>query len=248
MKVIILGIVQGLTEFLPISSSGHLVLLKILMGLKTPGVILEVSLHFGTLLAIITYFRKRILSYLTKERISLIIIGTLPIFFVGLLLKDKIELMFTNPILVLSMLFITGSMLLLTLKEKFGGKLNIKTAFIIGIAQSVALIPGISRSGFTVATALMLGIEREESFEFSFILAIPALLGAFTLELINFKFIELNYIQLINGTIAAFLIGLFALWVFYKSIKKKNLYYFTYYLYFVSVTGILLFLSSRSPF
>ncbi len=248
MRAIILGIVQGLTEFLPVSSSGHLVLLKTLMGLKTQGVILEVSLHFGTLLSIIIYFRKRILGYLSKKRVTLIIVGTIPIAFSGVLLKEKIELMFTNPILVLSMLFITGCMLLLTLKKKTKGTLNLKTAFVIGVAQAFALIPGISRSGFTVATALLLGISSEESFEFSFILAIPALLGAFILEMKEFTSIELDYVQLIYGTIAAFLSGLFALWVFYKSVKKGELYYFTYYLWFMSVSGILLFLFVRTPF
>ena len=247
MKSIILGIVQGLTEFLPISSSGHLVLLKTLIGFEMPGVILEVSLHFGTLLSIIIYFRKRILSYLSKEKLPLIIVGTIPIVIIGIIFKSIIESMFSNPPLVFLMLFITGIILLLTLKRKNEGSLNLKTAFIIGISQAFALIPGISRSGFTIATALMLGISEEESFEFSFILAIPALLGAFLLELIEIKVFQYNYFQLSNGIIAAFLSGLLALWVFYKILRKKNLHYFTYYLWFVSTVGSLLFLFFRSP-
>lgn len=247
MKAIILGIVQGITEFLPISSSGHLVLLKMLMGLKTPGVILEVALHFGTFLSIIIYFRKRILSYLSKEKLPLIIVGTIPIMFTGLFLKERIESMFMNPLLVISMLFVTGFMLLLTVKATPTSKLNLKTAFIIGIAQSIALIPGISRSGFTVGAALLLGISREESFEFSFILAIPALLGAFILESREIGSMNFDYIRLIPGTIAAFLSGLLALWLFYKSVKRQSLHYFTYYLWFVSLSGILLFLFARFP-
>lgn len=248
MKAIILGIIQGITEFLPISSSGHLALLKVLIGLKTPGVVLEVSLHFGTLLAIIIYFRKRILNYMSKERLSLIIVGTIPIAVIGILFKGKIELIFTNSILVLSMLFISGCMLLLTVKAKSKGALNLRTAFIIGLAQALALIPGISRSGFTVSTALLLGISTEESFEFAFILAIPALLGAFLFELNEIISFRSGYNQLIFGTVAAFLSGLFALWLFYRSIKKRGLYYFTYYLWLVSVSGILLSLFARSPF
>jgi undecaprenyl-diphosphatase len=246
MKSIILGIVQGLTEFLPISSSGHLVLLKTLIGFDMPGVILEVSLHFGTLLSIIVYFRKRILSYLSKEKLPLIIFGTIPIVIIGIIFKRSIELMFSNPLLVFLMLFITGIILLLTLKRQKKGLLNLKNAFIIGVSQSFALIPGISRSGFTISTALLLGISKEESFEFSFILAIPALLGAFLLELTEIELFQVNYFKLLNGTIAAFLSGLLALWVFYKILRKKSLHYFTYYLWFVSVVGGLLFLFYRS--
>jgi len=248
MKSILLGIVQGLTEFLPISSSGHLVLLKTLIGFEMPGVILEVFLHFGTLLSIIIYFRKRILSYLSKEKFPLIIIGTIPIVIIGIIFRSRIELMFSNPPLVFLMLFITGTILLLTLKKQNKDFLNLKNAFIIGISQAFALIPGISRSGITIASALMLGISKEESFEFSFILAIPALLGAFLLETAEIKLFQVNYFQLFNGIIAAFLSGLLALWIFYKILRKRSLHYFTYYLWFVSVVGGLLFLFFRSPF
>lgn len=247
MKIIILGIIQGLTEFLPISSSGHLVLFKTIFGIKTPGVIMEVALHFGTLLSIIVYFRKRIITYLSRERLPHIIIGTIPIVLVGVLLKEKVEMMFTNPLLVLSMLFITGCILFISARGNGKKNINLKIAFLIGIAQSIALIPGISRSGSTVAIALLLGVSREDAFEFSFILAIPALLGAFFLELREIPLNGLDCFSISIGTIMAFLSGLFALWAFYKTLKKHGLRYFTYYLWFVSLSGILLLRFFRFP-
>mgnify|MGYP001094847413 CR=1 FL=1 len=247
MKAIILGIVQGITEFLPISSSGHLVLLQSLMNVESPGVILEVTLHFGTLLSIIIFFRKRIVNYLTIKKLTLIIVGTIPIGIIGFLLKKQIESLFSEPLVVCVMLSITGVVLFLTrTRLKVKRELNLKTVFIIGVAQAIALIPGISRSGLTVSTALLIGISREQSFEFSFMLAIPALLGAFILEFPDITKSSVNYFQIISGAITALLFGLFALWVFYKSIKKQRLHYFSYYLWFVSVSGLLLFLTSRS--
>lgn len=244
MRQLILGIVQGLTEFLPISSSGHLVILKHWLNFHGEGVIMEVTLHFSTLLAIIIFFRKKILDYVTKEKISIVIVGTIPIALIGIFFKNEIEILFNNYLLVTVTLSITGIMLFLSRNSKENKEeLDLKTAFIIGMAQAFALTPGISRSGFTVATALLLGVTRKKAFEFSFILAIPALLGAFIINIPDI--LETNYIEvlhLIPGTLAAFLSGLLALWIFYKLIIKKDLYLFSYYLWFVSVVSLFLFL------
>lgn len=249
IKAIILGIVQGLTEFLPISSSGHLVLMKNILSMETPGVIWEVSLHLGTLFSILIFFRKRILSYLRKKTIKFIIVGSIPIALTGFLLKDKIESLFTTPVLTLIMLFVTGTILLFTVRAKENKRLNIKIALFIGIAQALALVPGLSRSGLTVATALFLGLEKKEAFEFSFILAIPALIGAFGLEFYGIKGnVETNCLHLITGAIIAFGAGIAALWFFYRLIKKSSLNYFTYYLWFVSLVGIGWILIYRFPF
>jgi len=242
MKQILLGIVQGLTEFLPVSSSGHLVILKHWLDFKGEGVIMEVVLHFATLLAIIIFFRKRIPDYAKKDKILRIIVGTIPIVLTGFILKDKIEILFGNYLLVTFTLSLTGFMLFLSKKAKeYKEEMDLKSAFIIGIAQALALTPGISRSGFTVAAALLLGVTREEAFEFSFILAIPALLGAFIINIPDILGTNIQEgLSLIPGALAAFLSGILALWIFYKAITKKDLYFFSYYLW--AVSGVSLFL------
>jgi undecaprenyl-diphosphatase len=216
MKQLLLGIIQGLTEFLPVSSSGHLVILKYWLGFKGEGVIMEVTLHFATLLAIIIFFRKKILDYATKEKILAIIVGTIPIALLGIILKDEIELLFNNYLLVTFTLSLTGFMLFLSRRAKENKEeLDLKTAFIIGIAQAIALTPGISRSGFTVAAALLLGVTRKKAFEFSFILAIPALLGAFIINIPDILGANAaEVLSLLPGALVAFLSGIFALWIF----------------------------------
>lgn len=243
MKQLILGIVQGLTEFLPVSSSGHLVILKHWLNFQSQGVVMEVTLHFATLLAIIIFFRKKILNYAKKEKVNLIIVGTIPIALIGFLFKDEIELLFNNYLLVTITLSLTGLMLFLSRNPKENKEeLDLKTAFIIGIAQALALTPGISRSGFTVATALLLGVTRKKAFEFSFILAIPALFGAFLINVPDIIGTNVELLNLIFGALAAFFSGLLALWVFYKLIIKKDLYLFSYYLWAVSAVSLTLLL------
>jgi len=248
MKHLLLGIVQGLTEFLPVSSSGHLVILKHWLNLPGEGVVMEVTLHFATLLAIIIFFRRKILEYATKEKMTLIIVGTIPIALIGFLLKDKIELLFSNYLLVTLTLSLTGFILFLSRKSKEDKEdIDLKTAFIIGIVQALALTPGISRSGVTIATALLLGVTRKKAFEFSFILAIPALLGAFIINLPDIYGTDIEPVSLITGGIFAFLSGLLALWIFYKIIRKKDLYLFSYYLWLVSAVSLFLLLIAQTP-
>jgi len=244
MKQLFLGIIQGLTEFLPVSSSGHLVILKYWLGFKGAGVVMEVTLHFATLLAIIIFFRKRILDYAKKEKILAVIVGTIPIAILGLIFKDEIELLFNNYLLVTFTFSVTGVVLFISRRAKENkSEVDLKTAFIIGIAQALALTPGISRSGFTVAAAMLLGVTRKKAFEFSFILAIPALLGAFIINMPDILGTNAeNFLNLLPGTLAAFLSGLLALWMFYRVITKKELYLFSYYLWVVSVASFLLLL------
>jgi len=244
MKQLLLGIIQGLTEFLPVSSSGHLVLLKHWIGFKGEGVIMEITLHFATLLSIIIFFRKKILDYATKEKILAIVVGTIPIAILGFMLKDKIEFLFNNYLLVTFALSLTGLVLFISKRAKENkSAVDLKTAFIIGIAQALALTPGISRSGFTVAAALLLGLNREKAFEFSFILAIPALLGAFIINIPDILGVNPEEVlSLLPGTLAAFISGLLALWIFYRLITKKEIYLFSYYLWAVSGVSLLLLL------
>jgi len=243
MKYLLLGIIQGLTEFLPVSSSGHLVILKHWMYLQSEGVVMEVILHFATLLAIIIFFRRKILEYATKEKISLIVVGTIPIALIGVLFKNEIQSLFSNYLLVTVTLSLTGLILFLSRNSKENKEnIDLKMAFIIGVAQAIALTPGISRSGITVATALLLGIKRKKAFEFSFILAIPALLGALIINIPDICETTIDIPNLLTGGTSAFLSGLFSLWLFYKIIRNKDLYLFSYYLWFVAAVSLFLFL------
>lgn len=197
---LILGIVQGLTEFLPVSSSGHLVITERLLGVRSADLTFPIAVHIGTLVAVIVYFRSRIWAIIrsfaqnpkgsvlasghdntiTGSRMFLLIIlASVPAGIAGVLFKDQIELAFASPQMTAICLMVTGVWLLLTLAIKAQSRaLSWWRAWWIGVAQAVAIIPGISRSGSTIATGMMLGVRPEEAAEFSFLLSIPAVLGA----------------------------------------------------------------------
>lgn len=236
LRCIVMGIFQGITEFLPISSSGHLVVLKNLLNYEETGITLEVFLHFGTLLSILFFFNKRILNYLKPKNLFFIIIGTIPAGVFGILFKDSIEKAFSSILFVVPSFILTGIYLFISekkYKERMK-ELNIWIALSIGIAQGFALLPGISRSGWTTSTGLLSGLSKTLAFEFSFILSIPALLGAFILEVKDINYIG-NLFPLIIGTIFSFFSGLLALFIFSKIILLKKLRYFSYYLWIISV-------------
>ena len=187
-QVIILAIVQGIAEFLPISSSGHLVVLNALMGSEGGSLELNVVLHFGTLLAILVFYRDRIIKLLSDDRrvIPLLIIGTIPAGLVGLYLKKYHTDLLENALLAGFMLVVTGFLLMLFAKLPNGTKkypqLKIPPVILIGLAQAAALLPGISRSGATIVAGTATGLERQSAATFSFLLAIPAIAGAMVLE------------------------------------------------------------------
>ncbi len=241
LKCIIMGIFQGITEFLPVSSSGHLVVLKYLLNFEEKGIALEVFLHFGTLLSIIVFFNKRILNYLKPRNLLFIVIGTIPAGLLGILFKDYVEKAFNSIFFVIPAFILTGIYLFIseTRYKERKNELRIKDALLIGLAQGFALLPGISRSGWTTSTGLLSGLSRQLAFEFSFILSIPALTGAFILELKDINNIG-NILPLITGTIFSFLSGLIALYVFSKVIQLKKLRFFSYYLWTISVLLFLL--------
>ncbi len=240
IKGFLMGALQGLTEFLPVSSSGHLVLLKSLIHLKEQGIAWEVILHLSTLMAVLVYYRNKIIDYLRWKNLLLLIIGTIPAGIVGILFKSKIESMFINLTPVSIAFLITAAYLYLT-KKQSGEKENITPlfAFIIGIGQSIAIIPGISRSGFTITTALLLGIKNDKAVEFSFMLSIPAILGAFMLESRGLIIPKSAIPSLSVGAISAFLFGLFAIVSVIKSLVKKSFYKFSYYLILVSLFSLI---------
>lgn len=266
---LVLGALQGLTEFLPVSSSGHLVLGQKLFGIEEPSLSFNIALHFGTLLAIFIIFFKdikmmfssffRFLTVLNnKEKrsdlwqndigiklILLVLIGSVPTAVIGLLIKKYGMFLFSSTVSVGIMLIITGS--LLWFSKKFSNtnidieRFSHKKALLIGIIQGLAVIPGISRSGSTVASGLFLGIERQLAARFSFLLSIPAILGATLLELKDvFKEEALSFdLATVFGTIVAFLVGLIALKWLIQIVNKGKFYLFAPYCWFLGLIALL---------
>ena len=251
IKVILLGIVQGLTEFLPVSSSGHLVLAAEFLNYHDEGVAFEVFVHLGTLLSVLVVFRQRILTMLMapylvwvkkhndaeyKEGanwVIYIIVGTIPAAVIGLVFKDQIEMIFSNVLLVILMLFVTGS-LMITARYISNKDFPLTTlkSFLIGIAQAFAILPGISRSGSTIVTGMILGIDRSKAAEFSFLLSLPAILGATVLktkDLIDSSITSDQLLLLLTGTVAAFISGYFAIIWLLDIVKKGKLEWFGIY-------------------
>ena len=259
LQAIFLGIVQGLTEFLPVSSSGHLVFFQSLFGMAEPQLFFDIMLHFGTLLAVVVYFRadlwkmikgiKAVLKGSEKKNDGMnlflwIILATLPTGFIGLLLKDWFESLFNRPEKVGWMLLITGGFLWLTRWVKGEGrpleKMKWSDALLIGIAQGISIIPGISRSGATISTGLFCRLDRELAGKFSFLLSVPAILGATLLEIKKLDSGEQLWMVLI-GTAVAFGVGLLALTFLLRIVKMGKICNFSYYCCVIGAVMIIFF-------
>lgn len=255
-KAIILGLIQGISEFLPISSSGHLKLGEAI--LNTPieeNLMFTVLVHGATVLSTLVIFRKDILSILknitkfewnndTKYTVQ-IIVSMIPIAIVGLFFKDTVETIFENQNITFIglMLLITALLLFFAWKNKGGNKaISYTSAFIIGIAQAIAVIPGISRSGATISTALLLKIDRKQATRFSFLMVIIPILGENTLELLkgNFSAASAPTSSLIAGFLAAFIVGLFACKFMIKIVSQGRLHYFAIYCAIVGILSIVI--------
>lgn len=251
---VLLGIIQGLTEFLPISSSGHLVITQALLGVKESGVAFEILVHLGSLCAVLIYFRKSILKIITglfdkndkqaKLMTLYLIVGTVPTVLIVLLIKDYIDTAFTMPALAAVMLLVTGMILLSTkFIQKKELALNNKKSFLIGFGQALAILPGISRSGTTISVGMLLGVKPAQAAEFSFLLAIPAILGA-----VVFKFKEISAVdnsmwpQYFAGFLASFVFSLLAVYLVLSLIRKGKFEYFAYYCFAAGLFGLYLFL------
>ena len=187
LNAIFWGIIQGLTEFLPISSSGHLVLVPALLGQEGPDLATSAMLHLGTLVAVVVYYRSEIAAMAKFDRparrlITLIIIGSIPAAILGLTFEDQIEELVSDPVAVAFMLILTGIILLATTLLRVGDRtmttIGPKDSFLIGLAQSLALIPGISRSGMTISAGMARGMEKTQAANFAFLLGIPVIAGA----------------------------------------------------------------------
>ncbi len=253
-EALILGIIQGLTEFLPVSSSGHLEIGSYLLELEASNNLLfAIIVHGATALSTVIVFRHTIIELLKgllafkwndeTQFISKIALSMIPVGVVGVLYEKEIEALFSGNILFVgSMLAITGILLMLThfAKEK-EGKVTFLKSFIIGLAQAIAILPGISRSGATISTALLLGVEKGNAAKFSFLMVLPPILGATLLKAIAYIkapeiAADISGLALITGFIAAFISGWLACTWMIKIVKRGKLIYFAYYC--LAVAGI----------
>ncbi len=243
---ILIGVVQGLTEFLPVSSSGHIAVLEHWFGVFSPSLSREVALHLATLLAVFVYFRKKIWELVFSwikgrewDYFLYLVVGSIPAALVGLLLEDVIERAFSSLHFIAAFFFITSLFLFSTRWAKNReNRINILTSLLVGIAQALAILPGISRSGATISAGLHLGIEPGEAFEFSFLLSIPAILGAGFLELT--KVPASSLFSHWQGALAAFIVGYVSLALLGKIVKKGKLWVFSPYLLLLSLLILIL--------
>lgn len=254
IEAILLGLVQGLTEFLPVSSSGHLLIAKELFGIETSNLAFEIVVHTATVLSVIICFRKEILHLLQglfkfkyneeTKYILMICISMIPVFIVGMFFKDAVEGIFSEGLLTVGIALIVTSLLLFlseTIKpiEK---PITYKKSFIIGIAQAIAVIPGLSRSGSTIATGLLCGVKKSEVAQFSFLMVLVPILGEAFLSLIGGDFdpvaSNISTISLLAGFVTAFVSGLFACKVMIALVKKAKLRWFALYCALVGITSL----------
>jgi len=253
---IVLGIVQGLTEFLPVSSSGHLEIAKYLLNDPSVGeqsMLMTVVLHFATALSTIVVFRKEVeeiirglfqFEWNDEAAFSVkIIISMFPAVFVGLLFESQIEALFNRQLLLVGvMLIVTGLLLFLADRAKSTRKdVSFMNAVIIGLAQAIAIMPGISRSGATISTSVLLGVDREKAARFSFLMVVPLIFGKIAKDLLDGEFAigAVDAIPLLAGFAASYLTGLVAcLWMI-RLVRKAKLSAFAFYCFAVAAWAIL---------
>ncbi len=260
IKSAILGIVQGLTEFLPVSSSGHLELFKYFLNDDAVGeesLMMTVVLHFATALSTIIVFRKTIWDLLIgilkfkwndeMKFLAFIIISMVPAALVGLLLEEQMEALFNGNIpLVAAMLVLTGLLLFVADRAKnTDKKLTFFNAFLVGISQAIAILPGVSRSGATISTSVLLGIDREKAARFSFLMVLPLIFGKIAKDLLDGSFAasKVDLTELGIGFFAAFLTGLFACTLMIKIVKNSQLKYFSYYCFAIAIVSLIFYYS-----
>ena len=261
-----LGIIQGMTEFLPVSSSGHLALMQHFLGLKESHVFFDVMLHLGTLGAVVIAYKESIrelagasLSAIANPRfyrrpifttnsstelklIWFILLGSVPTGAIAIVFKQQLEALFIKPTIVAVMLITTG--VILQLPRLLRGthvdrRLRFWHSPLIGIAQGLAITPGISRSGATISLALLLGISPKQAARFSFLLSIPAILGAVLLKLEDVGNISVNPMAVVVGTLTSFLVGYIALRVLLAVIDRGHFSGFSYYCFAVGIVVLI---------
>lgn len=259
LKAMLLGVIQGLTEFLPVSSSGHLVIGSELLNFQEQGVLFDVFLHLGSLLSVIVLFRKDIWAMIlapfqyfggnkdTDVRHYFfwdiyVILATLPAVVVGLFFKDTVEHLFGNLVIAYCMLIVTGFLMILSryLPQR-DVPINWSRSLLVGCAQACAILPGLSRSGSTIFMGMALGIAREKIARFSFIMSIPAILGAVVLQVGGLLTNPMEgdaIINLLAGTVMAAIAGYLAIKLLLDVIRKNRLQWFGYYCLAVAGVGL----------
>ncbi|ADC47958.1 undecaprenyl-diphosphatase UppP [Methanobrevibacter ruminantium M1] len=262
LQAIIIGLVQGLTEFLPVSSSAHLIFIQQALGLSNVPLAFDVLLHVGTLVAVFVYFFSDIIQMIQgffyslldlrdgnfipeirrdpyKKLAWLTIIATIPVGVVGILFNDIIEEMFTGLTIPAFLLLITGCLLYVSQRMNSGKidvqNITIKEALLMGCGQAIAVLPGLSRSGTTIAAGLFAGLDKEFAAKFSFILSIPAILGAAVVQLKDLSGGNIEIGACLVGFIVAVISGYFAISFLLKIVREKSLDIFAYYCWIVGV-------------
>jgi len=269
IEAIVLGAIQGLTEFLPVSSSGHLVLFQNLFGLKEPELLFDICLHVGTLAAVLIVFYREILDILTAlvripgrlrsaggianllagdrsiRMALLIVVGSIPTAVIGLLFKEITDRLFGSLTIVGCMLLVTGTLLWLTRAIRSQGRpveqTTLKDAIVIGIVQGLAILPGISRSGSTIATALFLGVDRTVAGRYSFLLSIPAIVGALALSLDTPELHTTIPLEtILAGSVISAAIGWLALLILLRVVDRGQLHRFAPYCWIVGAITLVI--------
>jgi undecaprenyl-diphosphatase len=262
LEAIILGTIQGLTEFLPVSSSGHLVLFQNLFGMHEPELLFDICLHVGTLTAVLIVFYREIFQIFTalvqlpgrlksaggirnllagdaSIRMALLIaVGSIPTAVIGLLFKEITDQLFGSLTIVGCMLLVTGTLLWLTRKIRSKGRpierTRLKDALLVGLVQGLAILPGISRSGSTIATALFLGVDRKVAGRYSFLLSIPAIVGALLLGLDTPELhTTIPLTTIVAGSVVSALVGWLALVILLRVVDRGQLHRFAPYCWIV---------------
>lgn len=261
LHAIVIGIVQGLTEFLPVSSSAHLIFAQELLGVNQPGLAFDVLLHLGTLIAVVSYFFKDIVKMIKaffssladifrgkfkqgfreepyKKLAWMVIIGTIPVGIIGVVFDAEVEAAFNSITIPAFFLLITGVLLYVSQRLNVGHKdikdTSLKESIIVGIGQACAIIPGLSRSGTTIATGLLIGLDKEFAAKFSFLLAVPAILGATVTQLNGIGAgLDSNLLPYAFGFFASLISGYFAISILLKLIRERSLDVFAFYCWIV---------------
>ena len=252
IDAILMGILQGLTEFLPVSSSGHLVLASDFWGTKQPGVSFEVILHLGTLLSVVVYFRNRLLEIIKapfverkhedRKLLGYLVLATIPAALAGLIFRDTFEKAYSEPVYASVALIITAGILFASrFFKNASGRIKLPTAVAMGLAQVLAIFPGISRSGSTIVAGMMTRTAPAEVAEFSFLMAIPVIAGAALLEVESLIELELALIgPYLVGAFFSFIIGLVAVFAVLNVIKRGRFEYFAVYCLALGLVGLYL--------
>ncbi len=249
IEALILAVVQGLTEWLPVSSSGHLVITQTVLGLNPP-LIFDVMLHVGTLIVVLTVFRKDIVDIIkavikrdfeTEEgKLALFIfVGSVPIAIIGFVFYDFFKSLFSNLLAVGVAIIITGSVIFVSEKRIGNRKMGILDSLLIGLAQAVTIIPGISRSGITVATGLLRKIDKTKAFRYSFLLSVPAVIGATVMESRDLVLGNMDMAPLFLGATISMIVGYVSLKLLKKIVMNEKFHLFAYYCWTVGIAMIL---------